>query len=58
MQAFGSMPNHVCGRGMYSHLQREFPKACVVSVDVDAGSSEMNVRNRVAMLAQSLRRDP
>ena len=55
MQPFGCMPNHVCGRGMYSHLQREFPQACVVSVDVDAGSSEMNVRNRAAMLAQSLR---
>lgn len=50
VQPFGCMPNHVCGKGMYPYLQREFPKAQIVSVDYDSSGNEVNVRNRIKML--------
>lgn len=51
MQPFGCMPNHVCGRGLYPSLQRKLNEmGHLTSVDVDAGSSELNVYNRVKML--------
>jgi len=49
-QPFGCMPNHVCGKGIYPHLQRQFPKSHIVSVDYDSSGSEINVRNRIRML--------
>lgn len=49
-QPFGCMPNHVCGKGIYPHLQREFPKSQIVSVDYDSSGNEINVRNRIKML--------
>lgn len=50
VQPFGCMPNHCCGRGLYPSLQRKLPEGKIVSVDVDSGSSELNVHNRVSML--------
>lgn len=49
-QPFGCMPNHVCGKGIYPHMQRQFPTAQIVSVDYDSSGSEVNVRNRIRML--------
>ena len=49
-QPFGCMPNHVCGKGIYPHLQREFPEAHIVSVDYDSSGSAVNVTNRIRML--------
>jgi len=49
-QPFGCMPNHVCGKGIYPQLQRQFPKAQIVSVDYDSSGSEINIRNRIQML--------
>lgn len=49
-QPFGCMPNHVCGKGVYPYLQREFPKSQIVSVDYDSSGNEVNVRNRIKML--------
>lgn len=49
-QPFGCMPNHVCGKGIYSHLQRQFPDADIVSVDYDSSGNEVNVSNRIRML--------
>lgn len=49
-QPFGCMPNHCCGRGLYPSLQRKLPQGHIVSVDVDASGSKLNVYNRVQML--------
>jgi predicted nucleotide-binding protein (sugar kinase/HSP70/actin superfamily) len=50
VQPFGCMPNHVCGRGLYSSIQRRVGNVRLVSVDYDSGSSEVNIRNRLQML--------
>lgn len=50
VQPFGCMPNHVCGRGMYSSLSRKFEEGQIASVDMDSSGSKINVYNRVKML--------
>ncbi len=50
IQPFGCMPNHVCGKGMYANLQRQFPNVNIVSVDYDSSGSEINIHNRIKML--------
>lgn len=50
IQPFGCMPNHVCGKGMYAYLKRQYPDVNIVSVDYDSSGSEINVKNRIKML--------
>ena len=50
LQPFGCMANHVCGRGIYSSLQRKLDNTQIVSIDYDASGTEVNVRNRIKML--------
>jgi len=50
LQPFGCMANHVCGRGVYSSLQRKLKDTQIVSIDYDASGTEVNVRNRIKML--------
>lgn len=50
LQPFGCMANHVCGRGIYSSLQRKLDSTQIVSIDYDASGTEVNVRNRIKML--------
>ncbi len=50
IQPFDCMPNHICGRGLYPSLNRKLKEGHIVSVDVDASGSELNVRNRFKML--------
>ena len=49
-QPFGCMPNHVCGRGLYSSIQRRVGNVRLVSVDYDSSDAEVNLRNRIQML--------
>jgi predicted nucleotide-binding protein (sugar kinase/HSP70/actin superfamily) len=46
------MPNHVCGHGLYSSIQRRLSDTGVrlVSVDFDSSGSEVNIYNRAEML--------
>jgi predicted nucleotide-binding protein (sugar kinase/HSP70/actin superfamily) len=44
------MPNHVCGRGLYSSIQRRVGNVRLVSADYDSGISDVNIRNRLRML--------
>ena len=47
---FGCMPNVCAGRGLYPHLQREFPGSSITVVETDSSSSKLNYYNRVEML--------
>ena len=49
IQPFGCMANHVAGRGFYASIQRKCGGA-VVSADVDASGTPVNVYNRARML--------
>ena len=52
IQPFGCMPNHVCGRGLYSSIQRRLSDLDVrlVSIDFDSSGSDVNIYNRAEML--------
>ena len=52
LQPFGCMPNHVCGHGLYSSIQRRLSDTGLrlVSVDFDSAGSEVNIYNRAEML--------
>ena len=47
---FGCMANVCAGRGLYPHLQREFPGSSITVVETDSSSSKLNYFNRVEML--------
>lgn len=47
---FGCMANVCAGRGLYPHLQREFPGSSIAVVETDSSSSKLNYFNRVEML--------
>ena len=52
LEPFGCMPNHVCGRGLYSSFQRrlrEFDMR-IVGLDFDSSGSDINIYNRAQML--------
>jgi predicted nucleotide-binding protein (sugar kinase/HSP70/actin superfamily) len=50
IQPFGCMPNHVCGRGLYSSIQRRVKNVRIGSIDYDSGISDVNIQNRIQML--------
>lgn len=52
LQPFGCMPNHVCGRGLYSSFQRRLSEfdMRIVGLDFDSSGSDVNIYNRAQML--------
>lgn len=52
LQPFGCMPSHVCGRGLYSSIQRRLSdmKVRLVSIDFDSSGTDVNIYNRAEML--------
>ncbi|MBQ2581713.1 MAG: 2-hydroxyacyl-CoA dehydratase [Ruminococcus sp.] len=56
LQPFGCMPNHVCGHGLYSSIQRRLSDTGVrlVSIDFDSSGSDVNIYNRAEMLLMPL----
>ena len=46
------MPNHVCGHGLYSSIQRRLSDtgARLVSIDFDSSGSDVNIYNRAQIL--------
>lgn len=49
LQPFGCLPNHITGKGVV-HALREDYQANIVTIDCDAGSSEVNSINRLKLM--------
>lgn len=49
LQPFGCLPNHITGKGVMKELRRLRPKANLMAVDYDPGSSLANQLNRVKL---------
>lgn len=49
LQPFGCLPNHITGKGVV-HALRDDYRANIVTVDCDAGSSEVNQLNRLKLM--------
>lgn len=50
VQPFACLPNHILGRGMFRALKKNRPNANLVSIDYDAGSSQINQMNRIKLM--------
>ncbi|MCK5243526.1 hypothetical protein KAR34_13845, partial [bacterium] len=47
LQPFGCIANHITGRGVEKKLKGMFPHLNLLSLDMDAGASEVNILNRL-----------
>ena len=47
LQPFGCIANHITGRGLERKLKEMFPHLNLLSLDMDAGASEVNIINRL-----------
>jgi predicted nucleotide-binding protein (sugar kinase/HSP70/actin superfamily) len=47
LQPFGCIANHITGRGMEKKLKEMYPHLKLLSLDMDAGASEVNILNRL-----------
>jgi predicted nucleotide-binding protein (sugar kinase/HSP70/actin superfamily) len=47
LQPFGCIANHITGKGMENKLREMFPHLNLLSLDMDAGASEVNLLNRL-----------
>ena len=47
LQPFGCIANHITGRGLERKLKEMFPHLNLLSLDMDAGASEVNILNRL-----------
>ena len=54
LQPFGCLPNHITGEGMIHKLRKAYPEAAFLSLDCDAGTSEVNQTNRLKLMMNSL----
>ena len=50
LQPFGCLPNQVTGKGMVREVLHNHPEANIVTLDCDAGSSEVNQLNRIKLM--------
>lgn len=50
LQPFGCIANHITGRGMEKKLKEMYPHLNLLSLDMDAGASEVNILNRLHFL--------
>ncbi len=50
LQPFGCMPSHVCGRGLYSSIQRRLGNIRLKSIDFDSSLPSVNIYNRAELL--------
>ena len=55
LQPFGCIANHITGRGAEKKLKEMFPRLNLLSLDMDAGSSEVNILNRLHFMAAAAR---
>jgi len=55
LQPFGCIANHITGKGMEKKLRELFPSLNLLSLDMDAGGSEVNMLNRLHFMVTSAR---
>jgi len=57
LQPFGCISNHITGKGMERRLKEMFPHFNLLSLDMDAGSSEVNILNRLHFMVLAAREE-
>jgi predicted CoA-substrate-specific enzyme activase len=52
LQPFGCIANHIIAKGLEKKLKETYPKLNLLFIDMDPGSSEVNITNRLSFLAR------
>lgn len=55
LQPFGCIANHITGKGVENKLREMFPLLNLLSLDMDAGASEVNILNRLHLMVSEAR---
>ena len=50
VQPFACLPNHITGKGMIKEIKRVYPRANIIAIDYDPGTSEINQLNRIKLM--------
>lgn len=50
LQPFGCIANHITGKGVENKLREMYPALNLLSLDMDAGASEVNILNRLHLI--------
>ena len=50
LQPFACLANHITAKGMFRIIRQNYPTANIVSIDCDAGASEVNQLNRLKLM--------
>ncbi len=53
MQPFGCIANHIIGKGMEKRIKKLYPEINLLFLDFDAGTSWINIMNRLSFLIQN-----
>ncbi|WP_148214161.1 acyl-CoA dehydratase activase-related protein [Denitrovibrio acetiphilus] len=53
LQPFGCISNHITGKGVEMQLKEMFPSINFLAIDMDAGSSEINILNRLHLIVNA-----
>ena len=56
-QPFGSLPNHIVGKGVIKGLRASHPEANIIAVDYDPGASEVNQLNRIKLMLSTAQKN-
>ena len=49
-QAFGCLPNHICGKGVINRIRELYPTANITPIDYDPGATRVNQENRIKLM--------
>ena len=55
LQPFGCISNHITGKGVENRLKEMFPELNLLSIDLDSGTSEVNVLNRLHIMLNQVK---
>ena len=58
LQPFGCISNHITGKGLERAIKDMFPRFNLLSIDMDAGGSEVNILNRLQFMLIAAREEP
>ncbi len=58
VQPFGCIANHIVSKGVEKRIKALYPDMNLLYLDFDAGTSEVNVRNRLHFMVESVKSRP
>lgn len=56
LQPFGCIANHIVAKGMEKRIKDLYPEINLLSLDFDSGVSDVNIRNRILLFIDNLKK--